>query len=65
MSDGLMIETPVLTREDAALAVMMLQTVQIRMGDAERGLRVMGSLARIANGVDVVRSVNPTSGSGK
>lgn len=54
MSDGIYIKTPPLTREDAALAFKMLGAVQVRASEAEHALRILGSLARIANGVDQV-----------
>lgn len=53
--DGYYIKTPPLSAEDAALAVRMLRSISMNLAEAEHGLRVIGSLTRIASGKDVVR----------
>lgn len=52
--DGYYLKTPPLSPEDAALAIRMLRTVSMNLSEAEHGLRVIGSLSRIANGHDRV-----------
>lgn len=52
--EGFYVKTPCLSKEDAALAVQMLNTVSMRLDQAPAGLRVIGALMRIANDVDQV-----------
>lgn len=52
--DGFYMKTPSLTKEDAALAIQMLNTVSMRLDQAPTGLRIIGSLMRIVNGEDSV-----------
>jgi hypothetical protein len=61
MSDGIYIKTPPLTAKDAALAVQLIQTIKLPIGEAEHGLRIIGSLVRIANGVDTVTETDASA----
>lgn len=54
---GYYVETPSLTKEDAAVAVQMLQSVTMRLDQAPVGLRIIGSLMRIATGQDAVKQI--------
>jgi len=55
---GYYVETPSLTKEDAAIAAQMLNTVTMRLDQSPRGLQIIGSLLRIATGQDIVTAVH-------